>query len=171
MKIPLSYIVRNLWTRKLTALLTAGGMALVVFVFATVLMLEEGLRETLVQTGRSENAVVIRRSAGTEVQSAIDRSDAAIATSAPEVAFGADGEPMASKEVVVLINLDKRGSRKQSNVVIRGVGPKGMQLRPQVKLVEGRTFRSRLVGDHRWPLHRPAFQGGGPLRDAAVRRT
>jgi putative ABC transport system permease protein len=141
MKIPLSYIVRNLWTRKLTALLTAGGMSLVVFVFATVLMLEEGLRETLVQTGRSENAVVIRRSAGTEVQSAIDRSDAAIATSAPEVAFGADGEPMASKELVVLINLDKRGSRKQSNVVIRGVGPKGMQLRPQVKLVEGRTFR------------------------------
>ena len=48
---------------------------------------------------------------------------------------------MVSKEVVVLINLDKRGSRKPSNVVIRGVGPKGAALRPQVKLVEGRMFR------------------------------
>jgi ABC-type antimicrobial peptide transport system permease subunit len=141
MKIPLSYIVRNLWTRKLTTALTAGGMALVVFVFATVLMLEEGLRNTLVQTGTADNAVVIRRSSVTEVQSAVDRSQAAIATSAPEVAYGADGEPMVSKEVVVLINLDKRGSRKPSNVVIRGVGLKGAALRPQVKLVEGRMFR------------------------------
>ncbi|MET0218427.1 MAG: FtsX-like permease family protein [Burkholderiales bacterium] len=141
MKIPLSYIVRNLWTRKLTTALTAGGMALVVFVFATVLMLEEGLRNTLVQTGTADNAVVIRRSSVTEVQSAVDRSQAAIATSAPEVAYGADGEPMVSKEVVVLINLDQRGSRKPSNVVIRGVGLKGAALRPQVKLVEGRMFR------------------------------
>ena len=141
MKIPLSYIVRNLWTRKLTTTLTAGGMALVVFVFATVLMLEEGLRNTLVQTGTWDNAVVIRRSSGTEVQSVIDRNQAAVIASAPEVAYGADGEPMASKEVVVLINLEKRGSAKPSNVVIRGVGAKGLALRPQVKLTEGRMFR------------------------------
>jgi ABC-type antimicrobial peptide transport system permease subunit len=71
----------------------------------------------------------------------IDRKQAAVIASAPEVAYGADGEPMVSKEVVVLINLDKRGSTKPSNVVIRGVGPKGLALRPQVKLVEGRMFR------------------------------
>ena len=38
MKIPFSYIFRNLWTRKLTTVLTAGGMALVTFVFAAVLI-------------------------------------------------------------------------------------------------------------------------------------
>jgi ABC-type antimicrobial peptide transport system permease subunit len=141
MKIPLSYIVRNLWTRKLTTTLTAGGMALVVFVFATVLMLEEGLRDTLVQTGTWDNAVMIRRSSGTEVQSVIDRNQAAVLSSAPEIAYGADGEPLASKEVVVLINLEKRGSGKPSNVVIRGVGEKGLALRPQVKLTAGRMFR------------------------------
>lgn len=48
---------------------------------------------------------------------------------------------MASKEVVVLINLDKRSSKKPSNVVIRGVGPKGQELRSQVKLTDGRMFR------------------------------
>jgi ABC-type antimicrobial peptide transport system permease subunit len=141
MKIPLSYIVRNLWTRKLTTALTAGGMALVVFVFATVLMLEEGLRNTLVQTGSWDNAVMIRRSSGTEVQSVIDREQAAVIASAPEIAYGADGEPMVSKEVVVLINLEKRDSAKPSNIVIRGVGAKGLALRPQVKLVAGRMFR------------------------------
>jgi magnesium-transporting ATPase (P-type) len=33
MGLPLSYSIRNLWTRRLTTLLTASGMALVVFVF------------------------------------------------------------------------------------------------------------------------------------------
>lgn len=141
MKIPLAYIVRNLWTRKFTTMLTAGGMALVVFVFAAVLMLEEGLHKTLVQTGSWDNAVMIRRSSGTEVQSIIDRNQAAVIASAPEIAYGADGEPIVSKEVVVLINLEKRGSAKPSNVIIRGVGAKGLALRPQVALTAGRMFR------------------------------
>ena len=63
MKIPLSYSYRNLVTRRLTTALTAGGMALVVFVFAAVLMLAEGLRQTLVGTGSFDNAVVLRASA------------------------------------------------------------------------------------------------------------
>ena len=37
--VPFSYIARNLWVRRVTTLLTAGGMALVVYVFATVLMM------------------------------------------------------------------------------------------------------------------------------------
>lgn len=141
MKIPFSYTFRNLWARKLTTLLTAGGMALVVFVFATVLMLEEGLRKTLVDTGSHDNVVVIRRSAQTEVQSAIDRVQAALIESQPEVAFGADGERLVSKETVVLVNLSKRDSNKPTNVLVRGVAPYGLTLRPQVKIMEGRAFR------------------------------
>ena len=141
MKIPVSYIFRNLWTRRLTTLLTAGGMALVVFVFSTVMMLEEGLRQTLVDTGSYDNVMVIRRSAQTEVQSAIDRAQAALIESQPEVAFGADGERLTSKETVVLVNLIKRDSDKPTNVLVRGIAPRGLTLRPQVKIVEGRAFR------------------------------
>ena len=53
-------------------------MALVVYVFATVLMLAAGLEQTLVATGQDDNVVVIRRAAQTEVQSGIDRQQAAI---------------------------------------------------------------------------------------------
>jgi putative ABC transport system permease protein len=140
-RIPFSYVARNLWTRRLTTALTAGGMALVVYVFATVLMLTEGLRETLVDTGSYDNAVVIRRSSETEIQSGVERAQAAVVESQPEIALGPDGEPLVSKEVVVLISLPKRDSGKPANVSIRGVGPKGLALRPQVKLVEGRMFR------------------------------
>jgi len=141
MKVPFSYIARNLWTRRLTTILTAGGLALVVFVFATVLMLDEGLRTTLVTTGEYNNVVVIRRSAETEVQSGVDRKQASVVASHPTIGLGPDGQPMLSKETVVLISLPKRGSDKPSNIVIRGVSERGSAMRPQVKLTEGRMFR------------------------------
>ena len=59
MRVPVTYIVRNLAARRLTTILTAGGMALVVYVFATVLMLSAGLEATLVATGQDDNVVVI----------------------------------------------------------------------------------------------------------------
>ena len=127
--------------RRLTTALTAGGMALVVYVFATVLMLSAGLEQTLVATGQDDNVVVIRRGSQTEVQSGIARLQAGIVESLPEIALGADGRPMVSKEPVVLINLPKRSNGKAANVVIRGVTPAGLALRPQVRLVEGRMFR------------------------------
>jgi putative ABC transport system permease protein len=141
MHIPFTYVVRNLFARRLTTALTAGGMALVVYVFATVLMLSAGLEATLVATGQDDNVIVIRRSSQTEVQSGIDRTQAGIVESLPDIAVGQDGQRLASKEPVVLINLPKRESGKPSNVVIRGVTQNGLVLRPQVQIIEGRMFR------------------------------
>lgn len=142
MTIPLRYIFRNLWTRKLTTLLTAGGMALVVFVFAAVLMLDSGLRKTLVSTGSRENAILLRQSAQTEIQSAVYREQASLLETLPEVARAAGGEPLVSKETLVLINLNKKGGGdKPGNIVVRGTGALGFTLRPQVRVVEGRPFR------------------------------
>jgi len=139
--IPLGYIARNLWSRRLTSALTAGGLALVVFVFATVLMLDEGLRKTLVRTGDNDNVGLIRRASETEVQSGISRDQASIAASDPAIASGPGGALLASKETVVLIALNKRGTEKPANVVIRGVGEAGLALRPQIRLSAGRLFR------------------------------
>ncbi len=138
--IPVYYVARNLWTRRLTTGLTAGGMALVVFVFAVVLMLDEGLKRTLVTTGEYDNVVVTRRGSETEIQSIIPRNQAPIVEAHPAVALARDGTPLASREVVVLISLNKRGSDKPSNITIRGVSPNALLLRPQVKILEGRMF-------------------------------
>ena len=144
--IPFSYIWRNLRTRKLTTLLTAGGMALVVFVYATVLMLEAGLAQTLVATGSPDNVTVIRKGSQTEVQSVIDRSQAAIIESNARVATDRNGDKLIAKESVVLISLNKRGvakgaPAKPANVIIRGTNAAGLTLRPQVQISEGRMFR------------------------------
>jgi len=140
--VPLNYIARNLWKRRLTTALTAGGLALVVYVFATVLMLDAGLKRTLVTTGEYDNVVVIRKGADTEIQSIISRTQANIIEMNPALASGPDGLPRAAKETVVLISLNRSGSERASNVVIRGTSSAGLQLRPQVKVTQGRLFRS-----------------------------
>ena len=137
MAIPLSYSWRNLLTRRVTTVLTAGGMALVVFVFTATLMLAEGLRQTLVATGSPDNAVVLRKSSETEVQSSIDRNNANVAATQPEVAVDGEGRLLAARELIVLISLPKK-SGTSSNVVIRGANYASLELRPQVKLKEGR---------------------------------
>jgi ABC-type antimicrobial peptide transport system permease subunit len=138
MGIPLSYSFRNLLTRRLTTVLTAAGMALVVFVFAAILMLAEGLKKTLVETGSYDNVVVIRKGSNSEVQSGVTLYQASIVETEPEVALGADGRPLLAKELVVLITLPKRETDAPSNVVVRGIGISSLALRPQVKVVEGR---------------------------------
>ncbi len=141
MKIPFSYSFRNLWTRKLTTVLTAGGMALVAFVFAAVLMLDAGLKKTMGGTGEIDNVVFIRKSAETEIQSGVSRDQASLIESFPQIARDADGRAMVSKEAVVLTSLTKRGQDKLSNIVTRGLPPMGLTLRPQVKIERGRMFR------------------------------
>ncbi len=161
MAIPYSYSFRNLWTRRLTTVLTASGMALVVFVFAAILMLAEGLQKTLVETGSYDNVVVIRKSANSEVQSGVERSQASIVESQPEVAIGENGQPLLAKELVVLINLPKRGTNKPANVVIRGVGAGCSPLRPQVRLIEGRMPRPGSAEVIAGKSIAKRFQGGG----------
>jgi len=161
MGIPYYYSIRNLWTRRLTTVLTASGMALVVFVFSATLMLAEGLQKTLVDTGSYDNAIVIRKASTSEVQSGVERLQASIIESQPEVALGENGQPLLAKELVVLINIPKRGTNKPANVVIRGISASSLLLRPQIKLIEGRlpTPGSAEVVAGRSIAQR--FQGGG----------
>lgn len=138
MKLLFFYSFRNLLTRRLTTFLTTGGMALVVFVFAAIVMLADGLQKTLVDTGAADNIVVIRRSAVSEVQSAIERNKAAIVETDPGIALGPNGQRLLAKELLVLITLQKRGTRNPANVVIRGGTPQSLQLRDQITLTAGR---------------------------------
>ena len=161
MSIPFSYSFRNLWTRRLTTVFTAGGMALVVFVFASILMLAEGLRKTLVDTGSYDNVIVTRKASGSEVQSGIDRLAASVVETQPEIATGDKGQRLVAKELVVLINLQKRGSAKPGQVVTRGITENSLILRPQVTIIEGRLPRQGSYEMLAGSSIAKRFQGGG----------
>ncbi|NTU41511.1 MAG: ABC transporter permease [Nitrospirales bacterium] len=141
MAIPFSYSIRNIFTRRLTTALTIAGMALVVFVFSATLMLAGGLQKTLVDTGSPENVVAIRKASQSEVQSGVERDQASVLETLPGIAVGTDGHSLLAKELVVLITMTKRDSNKPANVVIRGIGKESLQLRPQIRIIEGRMPR------------------------------
>jgi putative ABC transport system permease protein len=141
MKIPFAYTWRSLWARRLTTTLTIGGITLVAFVFAAVLMLAHGLEQSLIETGYDDNAVVLRKSATSELVSQIDRDGTNIIKTHPEIALLPDGKPFVSAEVCVIINLFKKETNDVGNITVRGITPAGLQIRPQVSLIEGRWFQ------------------------------
>jgi len=138
--VPLIYNLRSLAVRKVSTLLTGLGLALVVFVFATVLMLAGGIRATLVSTGQRENVKILRKGAQNEVQSGVQTEQARLLSGAPEIAIGPDGKPLMSEEAIVLIFALREGAKDDqdgTNVTCRGVGPRALQVHDTVK-VEGR---------------------------------
>ncbi len=141
MQLPLKYILRSSISRRLTTAITVVGIALVVFVFTAVLMMANGVQKTLRATGSDDNLLVARKAAMSEIMSIMDREAAGIIVNLPQVARAADGTPVSSKEVVVIINMGKLGGEGISNVTVRGVEEAAFQLRPQVRIVEGRMFR------------------------------
>lgn len=141
MRIPFSYIWRSLWARRLTTALTVGGVALVVFVFAGVLMLARGLEATLVETGSSDNAIVLRRSATSELSSQVDRASADVLEAEAGVARVTDGRALLSREVMLVIDLYKKKSNALANVSVRGVSARAFELRRGVRIVQGRPFQ------------------------------
>lgn len=141
MKIPISYNVRNLWARRLTTMLTVSGIALVVFVFAAVLMLAQGVEDTLVATGSNDNVIILRKSSQSEMMSAVSRDQIGIISTFSEVGQTQDGKPFATSDVVTLMNLNKKGSNDMGNVTVRGISTGAFALRPQVQLKEGRWFQ------------------------------
>ncbi len=140
MTIPFRYVFRSFGARRLTAAMTVLGIALVVFVFAAVLMMANGIRRTLQATGSEENVLVLRKAANSETLSVLERDVATLVTGMPEVARSESGAPLSSREALVIINMEKL-SGGMSNVSVRGVEPPAFELRPQVRLIEGRLFR------------------------------
>ena len=156
----------------MTTGLTVLGIALVVFVFAATLMLSNGLREAMVSTGADENAIVIRKSALSEGQSFVSREQANIVKTQPEIVTLGDGTPMATSDVVVTINIPKRGSKGLTNLIIRGVSSQALEIRKhQVTLVSGRLYQAGLQEVIIGKAVHERFQGfdlGGTFRMAGT---
>jgi putative ABC transport system permease protein len=141
MAIPLSYNLRNLVVRRTTTLMTALGIALTVAVLLAVLALVDGLRLTLETSGDPRHVLVMRKGATSELTSLVTRAQFQDLKFKPGIATGADGQPLASVEVITIISLEAEGSGTSDNVTIRGLMPAGIAMRHNVHLVAGRWFR------------------------------
>ena len=143
MKIPLKYNLRSLWVRKVGTLMTAFGIGLTVAVLVTMMALVRGLDSTFIETGQEHDLIVLRKGSENETNSYFNRDFFPTIRRLPGIARGGDGEPLAVGELVVVISHPRR-SGEESNVMVRGTTPRGLEMRPEIQMVEGRFFRKGL---------------------------
>ncbi|MDQ2768463.1 MAG: ABC transporter permease [Gemmatimonadota bacterium] len=144
MKIPLVYNLRSVTQRPVSTALTALGIGLVVAVFVAMLALANGFIAALTKTGSSDNVLLLRRGADSELSSGIPREAIGIISASPHIATGADGRPLISPETYIVINIQRLGGDAfaVANVVARGVSDKAFEVRRNIKIIEGRKFAS-----------------------------
>jgi putative ABC transport system permease protein len=144
MKIPFVYNYRSVVQRPVSTALTALGIGLVVAVFVAMLALANGFIAALVKTGSSDNVLLLRRGADSELSSGIPRDAISIISASPHIATGADGRPMVSPETYIVLNIPRAGGDAfaVANVVARGVSDKAFDVRRNIKIIEGRRFAS-----------------------------
>jgi putative ABC transport system permease protein len=135
-----AYNLRSMLVRKGTAAMTAMGIAMVVAVFVMTLAIAQGFRSTLVASGSPSNAIVLRKSATSENVSALLKAEFPLIESLPQVARDAEGHPLASPELVVIISRPRLSDNQAANVPLRGVGPRAFLVRDSIAFVDGRRF-------------------------------
>lgn len=140
MAIPIAYNFRNLVVRKTTTIMTALGIALTVAVLLAILAMLHGLRTSLESSGDPLHVMVLRKGANSELVSNFTRTGFQILKEKPGIMRDAKGEPMASLELVTIINLVSVDAPDGININVRGLSPVGIEMRKDLKLVEGRWF-------------------------------
>jgi putative ABC transport system permease protein len=141
MAIPLKYNLRNLIVRKVSTAMTVLVISLVVAVFLFVLALWQGVSRTLSVNASERNVLTMRIGSQAEMQSVVTRESVEIIRALPGIERSASGQPLASPELLTLINIPREDGKK-TNVQVRGMAPIGLEMRPGVRLLEGRLFRS-----------------------------
>ena len=139
MKIPLIYNIRSVLRRPSTSLATALGVAMVVVTFVGMLALATGFQAALVETGRTDNVILLRKGADNEISSGISREQAAIVRTLPEIMRMDDGRPALSADVYVVVS-KPRVNGTETHMPVRGVGTESFFVRDEVRITEGRTY-------------------------------
>jgi putative ABC transport system permease protein len=140
MAIPISYNLRNLAVRKTTTIMTALGIALTVSVLLAALALVNGLQTTFASSGNPLHLIVMRKGSNAELNSGLTRAVYQDLKFKPGIARDPAGEPLASLEMVTVINLPSVDSPDGMNITLRGLTQPGIEMR-EVRLQEGRWFQ------------------------------
>jgi putative ABC transport system permease protein len=167
MAIPLAYNLRNLVVRKTTTLMTALGIALTVAVLLAILALVNGLAVTLDASGDPLNVMVMRKGSTSELVSNFARAQFQDLKFKPGIATGRDGQPLASLEIISVLNLANVDNPNGVNVLVRGLSPAGIEIRHKTKLVAGRWFdtgKQELVAGASVAKRFPEARLGGKLK-------
>src|ERR1700687_1763508 len=140
MAIPISYNLSNLRLRKSLTIMTALGIALTVTTALFIMALLAGLNRAFKTSGNPLNVMVVRKGPTSKLTGPFAAENFPVLKTLPGVAKDSHGDPLVSGEVTVVIVLPRRDGSGGVNVTVRGMMQDGLELRPAVKLAQGRWF-------------------------------
>jgi putative ABC transport system permease protein len=161
--IPFLYNLRSVFVRWRATVATILGIALVVGVYVSLQAMAVGLEMSSRNTGDARNIMVVRKGSTAESSSQVTREQLKFINYLPQIALDDQRRPLISADVVVLISQPRREGTGEANVLLRGISPAGIALRPQVVLVEGRWFtpgRREVVVSRRLAARFASFEVG-----------
>lgn len=167
MDIPVNYNLRNLAVRKGTTIMTALGIALTVAVLLTSMALVEGLNTLFASSGNPLHILVMRKGSTSELTSGLARQIFQDLKFKNGIARGKGGQPLASSEMVTVVNLPSVDNPEGTNLTLRGITPEGLEMREHIRLRDGRWFtpgRAELVVGASVAKRFPDAHLGGKLR-------
>src|SRR5579864_199656 len=144
MAIPVVYNLRSVRQRWTSAIVAVLGISGTVGVFVAMLALAKGFRATVVSSGASDNALVMRSGANTEIVAAVTLDEVHVIEDSPGVARTSAG-PLVTAESDVVVPFPQRSTGPDANVQVRGVSPKALEVRPRIRMIQGEFFHSGLT--------------------------
>jgi putative ABC transport system permease protein len=141
--IPIVYNLRSVKARWTSAIVAVIGIAGTVGVFVAMLSLARGFKATLVSSGSADNALIVRSGATSEMTSGFGLDSVKIIQDKPGIARGTGG-PLVTPEAVLMAPIPMVSNGADANVQLRGVSPNVLEIRKQIKIVQGRMFKSGL---------------------------
>ena len=125
--------LENLRSRAGSSATVVVGSAAVVAVLLGLLAMSDGFRAALVETARSDRGLILRNGSNNEMDGWIGLPELAILETY-------EGFAVTSGEVYTTLTVPKREVGTSADVVCRGVTAAAFALRPEVRIVEGRTL-------------------------------
>ena len=132
--------LRTIPQRLGTSLVIVIGIAGVVGVLVSVLAMSEGFRHTLASTGRHDRVIILRAGSDSELASGLERDQVTLVAPFPGIARDTGGQPLASAELMVMVDLPRQGQTDPNNVPFRGVQPAAFAIRDEFRIISGRRF-------------------------------
>jgi ABC-type lipoprotein release transport system permease subunit len=139
MAIPFKYNRRSLLVRRVSNLMTAGAIAIVVGVFVAAMAMVGGLNSAIKDTSSPDNMILIRRGADSEANSVITLDQLDALKFLPAIKRDESGNPLVSPELAEQVFVTAADGTLD-NLPIRGVLPVATQIHDKVHVVAGRMF-------------------------------
>lgn len=139
MAIPIIYNLRSVKARWTSAIVAVVGIAGTVGVFVAMLSLARGFKATLVSSGSPDNAIVMRAGATSEMTGGVGIDTVKIIQDKPGIALSADG-PLMTPEIVLVAPIPLISTGTDANVEVRGVSKNVLEIRRNIKILQGRMF-------------------------------